>query len=176
MGVDKQNIRTVIHMEAPTSIESYLQESGRGGRDRTPARAILISSEREKDGPITDIIKKNTCRREALLNLLGAEIEYCSGCDICDGSYNSVAIGTNQIVQFLKKNPNQYNTDQSSRILKGYFTYDAMANQYHNTHGFGILAKWDLDSIKEAIKLLVETGKIKVSKNPFKKGVLKLND
>ncbi len=46
MGVDKSNIRTVIHLELPGSVESYLQESGRGGRDRKAAYAqVLISAE-----------------------------------------------------------------------------------------------------------------------------------
>jgi len=42
MGVDKSNIRTVIHRDMPPSVEAYLQESGRGGRDRQPAYAVLL--------------------------------------------------------------------------------------------------------------------------------------
>lgn len=44
MGVDKANIRTVIHRDMPPSVEAYLQESGRAGRDRNPASAILLFS------------------------------------------------------------------------------------------------------------------------------------
>ncbi|MFA6504685.1 MAG: RecQ family ATP-dependent DNA helicase, partial [Treponemataceae bacterium] len=42
MGVDKANIRTVIHRDCPQNVEAYLQESGRGGRDGKPARAVLL--------------------------------------------------------------------------------------------------------------------------------------
>jgi ATP-dependent DNA helicase RecQ len=45
MGVDKSNIRTVIHRAAPATVESYLQESGRGGRDGEAARAVLLVEE-----------------------------------------------------------------------------------------------------------------------------------
>lgn len=53
LGVDKRNIRTVIHFREPPSVEAYIQESGRGGRDGNRAEAVLIhdANEADKEGP-----------------------------------------------------------------------------------------------------------------------------
>ncbi len=92
MGVDKKNIRTVIHMEPPLTVEAYLQESGRAGRDREQAEAVLMISgedipgNKSENGQGTNSITESRyqdfivavnnnskCRRESLLSLLGAE-------------------------------------------------------------------------------------------------------
>ncbi|HON14267.1 MAG TPA: RecQ family ATP-dependent DNA helicase [Treponema sp.] len=73
MGVDKADIRTVIHFDCPNLVEAYLQESGRGGRDGKPATATLLwgPEDEERTGPLAEYGRnRDRCRRELLLTLL----------------------------------------------------------------------------------------------------------
>ncbi len=106
MGVDKPNIRFVIHHDLPKSIESYYQETGRAGRDGLEAEALLlygpsdvnlvrrlIDNVENPEQRRVEIHKLNamvgfaealTCRRRVLLGYFGEELEQdCGNCDIC---------------------------------------------------------------------------------------------
>ena len=95
MGVDKKDIKTVIHLEAPPTAEAYIQEAGRGGRDGSVAKAILLWSlsdsidysvyaKGSRESLMREFAETKECRRQVLLDALGAEQAVCSGCDLCD--------------------------------------------------------------------------------------------
>ncbi len=95
MGVDKPNIRTVIHYEVPASVEAFLQESGRAGRDRQPASSIVLWSSADRPAEVDPTraarerimhgyLSTEVCRRTYLMEALGANSEICFGCDRCD--------------------------------------------------------------------------------------------
>ena len=103
MGVDKPNIRTVIHYEVPASVEAFLQESGRAGRDRQPASNIVLWSSADQPTEVEPTraarelimhgyLTTRECRRAYLMEALGSRSEVCFGCDRCDASAVPFAI------------------------------------------------------------------------------------
>ena len=95
MVVDKKYIKTVVHLEASATAEAYIQEAGRGGRDGSIAKAILLWSLEDslnysvykagsREAALRDFAETTACRRQVLLDALGAEQAGCSGCDLCD--------------------------------------------------------------------------------------------
>ncbi|MBR5097126.1 MAG: ATP-dependent DNA helicase RecQ, partial [Treponema sp.] len=95
MGVDKADIRTVVHLEASPTAESYIQEAGRGGRDKKLSKAILLWSREDSEAfekfpkksreyVLKKFAEAKSCRRQVLLSALGGEEAICSDCDICD--------------------------------------------------------------------------------------------
>lgn len=106
MGINKPNVRFVVHFDIPRNIESYYQETGRAGRDGLPAEAMMLFDpadinwlrrmlDEKDDGPqkqveshklnaMSAFAEAQTCRRQVLLNYFG---EYrdkpCGNCDIC---------------------------------------------------------------------------------------------
>jgi len=95
MGVDKKDIHTVVHLDPPQTAEAYIQEAGRGGRDGSIAKAILLWSpedslktssfpEGSREAALREFAETKECRRQVLLDALGAEKAACAGCDNCN--------------------------------------------------------------------------------------------
>jgi len=106
MGIDKPNVRFVVHYDLPKHIEGYYQETGRAGRDGLPADALLLFGAQDvvtarrlidnngnaeqqrievhKLNAMVALAESVTCRRRVLLNYFGERLEQdCGNCDVC---------------------------------------------------------------------------------------------
>jgi ATP-dependent DNA helicase RecQ len=136
MGVDKADVRTVIHRDCPPSAEAYLQESGRAGRDGAPARAILLWGPEDNRalGPSESEINRirrsalfayarNTqeCRRTALLKLLDyrGAVEYPQSgcCDVCENQALSSLREEPRLTAFFTQNRRRYSVSAAADRL-----------------------------------------------------------
>ncbi|MDR2068361.1 MAG: RecQ family ATP-dependent DNA helicase [Spirochaetaceae bacterium] len=166
MGVDKANIRTVIHRDCPPSVEAYLQESGRDGRDGLLSQAILLWGPDDESAlsraktqadraRLLDLMAyaKNTgsCRRQALLELLnyegGGESPESACCDVCEGRAREGLREERALLDFFRKNSRRYNLAEAAEIL----SQTALS--------------WSDDEAKRAVKILLGDQKIRNIKN-----------
>jgi ATP-dependent DNA helicase RecQ len=168
MGIDKPDLRLVIHRDVPPSVESYLQETGRAGRDGLPANAILLwgpydtwrlshianTADKQRLSAVLNYARDtSSCRRAALLHLLDYEgdgdnpPDVC--CDVCDGSTRG-ALREERLLSFFKQNPRRYDIIEAAKLFADFHQY-----------------AWTILDAILAIQGLIDTNKLRASTNPL---------
>jgi len=177
MGVDKADVRTVIHRDCAPSVEAYLQESGRAGRDGSQSRAILLwgpddkkalrraktETDRLRLSGLLEYARDTThCRRQALIKMLnfdgnGGESPETQCCDVCEHEASAALREESSVLKFFRENKRCYSINEAADILsqsKSHF--------------------WSEEEARRTIYHLLGVGRIRVSKNPLWRGSISL--
>ena len=177
MGVDKADIRRAVHMGIPRSVEAYLQESGRIGRDGLPAEALLLCSyqdlapdtapgsvEADRREMMRRYALSRRCRRSYLAELMGQGPPPCSGCDVCSGAAPVEVEGQREMLSAIRRNQRRFTSREALKHLcrlAGSPQADA-----------GILSDWEAAEIEEALSALTAVGSIRSAPRGFWRGRL----
>jgi ATP-dependent DNA helicase RecQ len=173
LGVDKSDIRAVVHTYIPETVEAFLQESGRAGRDRAPALSIVLVDppavsryrQRAKIGtpsPVEEAVFGTRCRRGTLISHLGGSGETCSGCDrCCDPDRPDVSPATEQLLRSIAMTPGLMSRRTWIALWRGVASYADTLAFRRGIPGFGAFAHWRICELDASIDDLVSAGLIR---------------
>ncbi|WP_407425033.1 RecQ family ATP-dependent DNA helicase [Treponema sp.] len=170
MGIDKADIASVVHLDAPEHMEAFVQEAGRAGRNGENVNSVLIwnhadfvrwrqAKEGSREKALGNFALSKTCRRQNILDYLGAEQAMCSGCDICDAEQKGLKISytawdSEYAYSFIKKNRRLYSREESVNELTERFNAKKLKK-------FGINV-WETKDTAEILSQLLSEQKIRI--------------
>lgn len=189
MGIDKSNIRYVIHFNMPKDLESYYQEAGRGGRDGDNSECILLFSrvdivtnkflieqttseteidhsvEYQKLNDIIDYCNTDKCLRKYILEYFGEipQFDNCSNCSNCNSQteITDITIDAKKILSCIKRMHERFGSGLVTDVLKGSNTAKIRSMHFDSLTTYGIMSEYSKDTIKELISFLVTENYIK---------------
>ena len=160
MGIDKSNVRFVIHYNLPKNLEGYYQEIGRSGRDGLPAETMLYynmrdfvlysqfadggantAMQKEKLNRMLQFAEAKSCRRKILLSYFGEHLaEDCGNCDVCENPPKGFegTILTQKALSGIVRTGEKEGITMLINVLRGSNNADVHAKQFFNLKTYGI--------------------------------------
>ncbi len=184
MGIDKSNVRYVVHAGMPKSIEHYVQESGRAGRDGLEAECLLLHSGRdaavwrmliEKGDPdatagaleameaMVGFCAATTCRHRALVEHFGQALDRdrCGACDVCLDELDLVdepLVLAQKILSCVVRLGERFGGDYTAKVLAGSEDQRILDSGHNQLSTHGLLAEFPHAAIRGWIEQLVSQG------------------
>jgi ATP-dependent DNA helicase RecQ len=187
MGIDKPDVRFVLHVDMPASIEAYYQETGRAGRDGLPAEALMIYGaedialrrrfiaeseapearkrmEHRKLDALLGFAESCQCRRQVLLRYFGDDCQPCGNCDICldapqtfDGS-----VAAQKLLSCIYRTGERFGQAHVISVLLGEPDARIASLGHDKLSTFGIGKEHDRNAWRSIVRQLVAHGLIAV--------------
>ncbi|MDB8793599.1 DNA helicase RecQ [Romboutsia sp. 1001216sp1] len=205
MGIDKPNIRWVIHYNMPQSIENYYQEIGRAGRDGEESECILLFAPQDihtqkylveasienpqrkiakytKLQQMVDLIYTSDCYRKCILDYFGETMEdECNNCSNClnDGEVVDKTLDAMMVISCIARMKRSYGITMIVDVLRGSKNKKVLELEFDKLSTYGLMKKYSSEDLKNFINTLVSHGFLDIVENLGHRGTfptIKLNE
>lgn len=185
MGIDKPNVRWVIHNNLPKNMEGYYQEIGRAGRDGLDADTVLYYNYRdvvllnnfveesdfkevyhEKINRMLKYAEATTCRRKILLAYFGEESsDQCGNCDIClnPPQFIDGTIIAQKALSAVIRSGQSLGINNLTNVLRGAKTAEVFSNNWHQIKTYGAGSEFSFKQWQHYINQLINQGALEIS-------------